>query len=83
MEYDFSIEDFDISTIVKYMRNSSLAPGALEQVYDYFVSKRYSKEEIEIFENKHTYQEEYPEYVKYCEACKEEAKRVLGLNNRG
>lgn len=77
--YDFTIDDPDIATIIKYTKNSCVAIGACPQVYLYLVHKKYTPEQIRSLANPETSLEEEKAYQKYCDACYLEAKALLGL----
>ena len=78
--------EFYISKSMQKKINMSIRAGLQRDLYPdlivYFIRQRYSQDdEFALDRQKERKPTEYAEYDAYCESCKSEAKRILGIDS--
>ena len=65
---------------IKLAKKNGVAGKVYSQLVQELINKKYSiYDELAIQRQRNTKQDEFNEYNTYCEECKAEAKRLLGL----
>ena len=74
------IKDITLQKKVDMTKGTPLAPRVYGELVEHFIEKRYNiKQEIAINRQRNEKPSQWQEYNDYCEACKAEAKRKLGI----
>lgn len=74
------IRDEKLAKKVKMTKGTQYAPRVYGELVEHFIEQRYNiKQEIAINRQRDEKPTQWQEYNSYCEECKTEAKRILGL----
>ena len=74
------IKDIQLQKKIDFVKGTQYASRVYSELVEYFIGQRYNvHQEIAINRQRDTKPEQFSEYNDYCELCKQEAKRVLGL----
>lgn len=74
------IRDTELKKIVDFVKGTPRANQAYPQLVEHLIEQRYNvKQEIAINRQRDEKPTQWQEYNAYCEECKTEAKKLLGM----
>lgn len=75
------IRDITLQKKVEMTKGTQYASRVYPELVEHLIEQRYNvKQEIAINRQKDEKPTQWQEYNAYCEECKQEAKRILGIN---
>ena len=74
------IRDIKLQKKVEMTKGTDLAPRVYGELVEHLIEQRYNvKQEIAINRQRDEKPTQWQEYNAYCEECKQEAKKLLGM----